>query len=393
MSAKFCGPYVVGIDASNIRQGGGITHLLELLNEVDPDEGNIKKVIIWGCEGLINQIPPKPWLVRVSPSSLNKSLMMRIIWQVLLLKKCAKKEGCSILFIPGGIFLATFFPAITMCQNMLPFTLREVSRLPLSLARFRLVLLRLVQSFSFKRSNGVIFLTKGSLDEVISSVGPLDVPKAVVPHGLSNKFLLKPRQQLSIENFSKQNPYIVGYVSSVAPYKHQKEVVEAIKILRLKGYPVSLKIVGPGIDSYYFNELGRLIEKCNDPVSYIDYLGPLEYKEIEKFYAEINLAVFASTCEAQAIILIEKMAAGLPIACSNRSSMSEVLGEAGIYFDAENPSDIAEAMEKYIESPELRANNIQMGLNLVKKFNWRSTANLTFKFIENCLKAYENRIN
>ncbi len=53
-------------------------------------------------------------------------------------------------------------------------------------------------------------------------------------------------------------------------------------------------------------------------------------------------------------ILLENMAAGLPIACSNRGPMPEVLGDAGVYFDPESVDDIAHAVAKLIHSPFLR---------------------------------------
>lgn len=49
----------LGIDASNIRSGGGVVHLVELLNNLDPHSYGINNVIVWGGETLLSQLPKK----------------------------------------------------------------------------------------------------------------------------------------------------------------------------------------------------------------------------------------------------------------------------------------------------------------------------------------------
>ena len=66
----------------------------------------------------------------------------------------------------------------------------------------------------------------------------------------------------------------------------------------------------------------------------------IPYHELHSEYKDADLGVFASSCENLPIILIEKMASGLPIACSNKGPMPEVLGSAGVYFDPENSYEI-----------------------------------------------------
>jgi hypothetical protein len=55
-------PIRIGIDATNIRIGGGITHLLELLNAVEPNSMGVKEIIVWGGERVLGALPNKPWL-------------------------------------------------------------------------------------------------------------------------------------------------------------------------------------------------------------------------------------------------------------------------------------------------------------------------------------------
>ena len=77
---------------------------------------------------------------------------------------------------------------------------------------------------------------------------------------------------------------------------------------------------------------------------FITYKGTVPHEQLNAHYAAANLCVFASSCENMPNILLEGMASGLPIACSNRGPMSEILGDAGLYFDPEVVDSIAEAI-------------------------------------------------
>ena len=80
-------------------------------------------------------------------------------------------------------------------------------------------------------------------------------------------------------------------------------------------------------------------------------------------------------------ILLEKMAAGLPIACSIRGPMPEILGDAGVYFDPENTEEIKEAVRELISRPDLRTKKAEGGFSRAKKFTWKRCADQTFAFL------------
>jgi len=62
---------IIGIDASNLRQGGGVTHLVEILSSTNIYKHNISKVVIWGSSQTLDQIDEYPWLIKVMPKELN----------------------------------------------------------------------------------------------------------------------------------------------------------------------------------------------------------------------------------------------------------------------------------------------------------------------------------
>src|SRR5690606_24895104 len=127
--------------------------------------------------------------------------------------------------------------------------------------------------------------------------------------------------------------------SNAAPYKHQWHVVEAIAKARAQGADLSLFLVGGGKGAAQ-QRLEDAIKRHDPKGEFVKQVEFLEHAKIPAVIAEADVFVFASSCENLPITLLEGMAAGLPIACSDRGPMPEVLQDGGAYFDPEDPEAI-----------------------------------------------------
>ena len=67
----------IGIDASNIRQGGGITHLSNILKYFEPDLSNISKIVVWSNQKTLDAISDKPWLEKHNHALLEGNIFHR----------------------------------------------------------------------------------------------------------------------------------------------------------------------------------------------------------------------------------------------------------------------------------------------------------------------------
>jgi glycosyltransferase involved in cell wall biosynthesis len=103
--------------------------------------------------------------------------------------------------------------------------------------------------------------------------------------------------------------------------------------------------------------------------------------DLPGYLAEADIFVFASSCENMPVTLVEAMAVGLPIACSNRGPMPEVLGDGGVYFDPEDPAGIVGAVQTLIDDPALRAHCARRAHQLAQQYSWRRCAHETFGFL------------
>ena len=372
----------LGIDATSIRSGGGLTHLVEVLKAARPAQYGFDGIVVWGRVATLTQIPEKPWLSKVPHAMQERNLLLRTYWQWFRLADSVRRSKCDLLFVPGGSYAGNFRPVVTMSQNMLPFERREARRYGLSATSLRLAMLRCSQAVTLRRASGVIFFSEYARNTIMSAIGTLRGQLITVPHGIHRRFIHAPRVQKNMSEYSPASPMRLIYVSIVDLYKHQWTVCEAVCSLRKEGFPIALDLIGPA----YPRALRKLTATLRVAVR---YLGQVPHDELHELYASADVGVFASSCENMPNILIECMASGLPIACSNRGPMPEVLGDGGVYFDPETSASIADAIRRLLVSPELRAKVAQVAFVRAGPYSWERCADETLRFLAQIASAGE----
>lgn len=381
----------LGIDATNLRQGGGRTHLIEVLRSAVPQAHGFGRVVVWGSESSLNLLEDQPWLCKCNPIT-RDSALYRLIWQSFGLARAARAEACDVLWVPGGFYIGNFQLVVTMSRNLLPFEWRELKRYGISWTALRLLLLRWAQARTFRRAQGVIFLTKYAEYLVKSVTGQLFGQTAVIAHGVSSCFRIKPKSRHGIKTYSNERPYRILYVSIVDQYKHTWNVVNAVASLRRKtGWPLILDLVGQAYPPALVR-LKQVISTCDVFGEWVTYHGDVVYSELHAHYEGADLGVFASSCENMPNILLEMMSMGLPVASSNRGPMPEILGKAGVYFDPEKPEEIAAALEQMISDPDLCVNLADSSYSLAQDYSWEKCAGETFEFIRNVHQAWTHKL-
>jgi glycosyltransferase involved in cell wall biosynthesis len=366
----------VGIDTANLRGGGGLTHLVELLRHADPRASGIEQVTVWGSAATLALLPhDREWLALVEQQELEGGLRARLAWQRGPLTELAR-AACDVLFVPGGAYGGRFHPYVTMCRNMLPFDLREAARYGASWMFVRLLLLRWAQRRAFRNADGMIYLNdyvRGLVDR-----GHAPETTTVVPHGVSERFRFPPRPQRPIGDYNEEHPFTILYTSIIDVYKHQWNVAAAVIKLREEGLPVVLRLAGGN----YPPSMKRLrAVLAHDTRNVVELAGEIRHAALPELYQAADLFVFASTCENMPNILMEAMAAGLPIASSGHPPMPQFLGDAGIYFDPNQPDDIARAIRTLIADPALRTTLAERAFARAAQYSWERCARETFDFL------------
>jgi len=378
----------LGIDASNLRQGGGQTHLRELLQAVTPKAYGFKKVVVWGEKTTLSQLKKRSWLLKRCPPDLSRGFISRAFWQNYRLPCEARRKDCDVLFVPGGTHGNGFHPVVTMNRNMLPFEMREIARYGISVTTARLLLLRWIQKKCLRKSEGVIFLTAYARNMVLKATGEIRGKCAIIPHGLNQRFFKAPKKQNAIREYHQKKPFKILYVSIIDQYKHQWNVLEAVWSLRQKtGWPVVVDFVGPAYPPA-LRRLRKALHQRDPHRKWAKYRGNVDFSHLPQVYHKADLGVFASSCENMPNILLEMMAAGLPIASSNRGPMPEILKDSGLAFDPLSPADISDILERLIQDPDLRTILAKKSHLAAQKYSWEDCANKTFCFLADMHKTW-----
>jgi glycosyltransferase involved in cell wall biosynthesis len=372
---------IVGIDASNLRGGGGLTHLVGILRAASLPMHGVAQVAVWGPRATLNLLPPKPWLSLLHDPLLEGPLAARTYWQRRILPKSAA-TSCDILFAPGGSVSRTIHPSVVMCRNMLPFELREARRFGLSWTLARHVALRFVQAQSFAHADGVIFLTryaKGCVRSAVPSLGATDT--AVIPHGIDEASLSVPRSQFCISDYSDARPFRLLYVSRISPYKHQVRVMRAVSELRSRGTPVVIEFVGGHDTDRALRAFENARRDLDGKEQFVTSRGELSHSDTLSRYRDADAFVYASSCENMPNILLEAMASGLPIACADRGPMPEILGPTGFYFDPLSVRSIVASLDEMVVSPVRRAQVARSAFERSHQYSWTKCADETFRYL------------
>ena len=374
-----------GIDASNLVSGGGTNHLINLLAHINGVRDRATSITVWASDKLRAEIPRTKGIDVVTVPDINGSSLRRLFWQMRKLPYLAQ-DVCDSILVPGGIAGNHSIPMISMSRNMLPYEMSEAFRYGISYMLIRLFYLRILQSRTFHHSSGVIFLSDYARDRVISQIGKLRGKTVLIPHGINSRFFCKPRTQRRLESYSMKDPFRLLYVSVVDVYKHQWNVVEAVSQLRKTGMPIRLDIVGPA----YGPALRRLTKTMNiwdTSRSFVRYHGNIAHTELHHLFHKSDGFVFASTCENFPNILLEAMASGLPIACSNRRPMTDIVSDSCVLFDSLHTQSIAEAINMMIVDVSLRDRISKSVYEMASDYSWEKCSIRTFDFVDNCATA------
>ena len=149
----------------------------------------------------------------------------------------------------------------------------------------------------------------------------------------------------------------------------------------MSGWNLQLQLAGLPSDKNYYHAVQKRLKELDPMGIYVKLLGAVPYMELGKYYQQADLGLFASSCENMPIILLEKMAAGLPILCSNTAPMPDFLEGAGLLADIKDENDFLFKLESLIGNREYRSELSEIAQVNALQYQWSKTAKETFQFL------------
>lgn len=369
----------ITIDAFNMRGGGGVTHIIEILSALNPEEYGIDTIDLWAVDNTLDQVPDKPWLNKRHHPLMEENYIQRIRWQRQVLGPSLKDS--ALLYNTGGAYSGDFQPFVTMSRNLMPFDKPENRRYGLSKTRWLNEIRELANIRTYRRAQGMIFLTDYNRDVVLKRMGSPKGESRVIYHGIADRFFREPRVQAPLETYGPNWPFRLLYVSNIDLYKHQWHVVEAVRRLKSRGLPVFLDVVGKTGNARAQALLNESMALANTNGQCVKWHGLVPYETLERLYHNADAFVFASTCETFGMVLLESMAAGLPVLAAKRATAPEILGNAGMWFEPESPESIEQSIEIAMRDVKARERMAWSAYQRAREFSWDRCARETFGFI------------
>lgn len=290
---------------------------------------------------------------QASPRVNNKYLV--IIWTHLILPF---KQG-DILFCPVNIA-----PIFVPSHKKLVLTLHDVAFItqPKSYSTFFRLYYKLILPINLKRANKIITVSQSSKREIVKYYKNVEEKIEVIYLGVDAMFkplpIKKKKQMLYVGSFNERKN-LVG-------------VLQAYKFLDKSDY--KLVIVGNIHSNFSLNdEMRRLLQEAESDRSIV-FLKGVNNQELVELYNESEIFLFPSFYEGFGLPVLEAMACGTPVVCSDTTSLSEVGGDAVVYCDPYDVNDIKDKVKMLIDAKTQQQTMIKKGLQRARIFTWEKTA-------------------
>lgn len=360
------------INALSARLGGGQTYLINLFQFVPAHED--LEILVFAPKSL--KLPSHPKVRRVEPAWPTENPLVRALWEKWVLPGILKSEQADVLFCPGGV-VSTRPPStckvVTMFRNMIPFDMRVRKTVPLGLQRLRNWLLNRIMLKSMSEADLTIFISNYARN-VIESLVSIKKP-ITIPHGIGSLFKTHDKV-MSRPDFLPSNEYIL-YVSRFDVYKHHYEVVDAYgKLPQALREKFTLVLVGE-THSSEADRVRALISTLGLEDQVI-LLGAIPYHDLPPLYHHAYLNLFASSCENCPNIMLEALASGRPMICSNVMPMPEFGADAALYFSPFDSLDILRVLSEALTQPDVLKDLSLAAIRQSSKYDWENTSRRTW---------------
>lgn len=194
---------------------------------------------------------------------------------------------------------------------------------------------------------------------------------------------LKPKAYyLVVGRFVPENNYetnrIILSVGNLQPRKNLPRLMRAFVKLKKDSHFSDVQLVVVGKKAWMFDDIMKESADNNKDIILTDYVSN---EDLVRLYNLADGFVYPSFYEGFGIPPLEAMACGTPVAVANATSLPEVVGDAGMYFDPFSEEEITNSIVKLLD--EDKAIRDEKRIERVNCFNWQDSANAMFsKYIE-----------
>lgn len=281
----------------------------------------------------------------------------RILWEQIILPIEVARYRLDVLFNPG--FTAPLFSG---CRQVTVFHDLQHKRHPEYFRWFDLPFWRLLLWMAAHRSHKLIAVSDATRSDLLRFYRIPQDRIAVIAHGVEPAFSRLDR--------SHTESYLLC-VSTLHPHKNLSRLIRAYG--RKKR---DFRLILAGLRGFHADPIERLIAEMSLRDA-VQITGWVSRDALYSLYQHSRAFVYPSMFEGFGMPVLEALAAGIPVACSDIPPLREVAGEAALFFDPLNEDAIAAGIERVMTDADLRARLAQAGRERARGFTWQKSAEKT----------------
>lgn len=181
---------------------------------------------------------------------------------------------------------------------------------------------------------------------------------------------------------------LLVYVGGMNAHKNILGLLKAMPRIVADHPKVCLAVVGSVSGKGFWDNVPELMAfvESNPPLkNHVRFTGYLSDEDLVALFASTAALVFPSLWEGFGLPAVEAMSCGVPVLSSDRGSLPEVVGDAGLYFDPEDVTAIEECVLRFLKDPELQRQLTTAALPRAAQFSWDRAAELAEESFLRCL--------
>lgn len=249
---------------------------------------------------------------------------------------------------------------------------------------------KLLIPYAAKKASAIFTVSENAKKDIINIYHISEDKIIVTDNAVNDRFRKLDASDLHEEEL--RGKYGIGpgqyilTVGNLQPRKNLPRLIEAFRKFSIKQRDYKLVIVGK--KAWMYEDILKSAfqnDTVKDRIILTDYVTD---EDLVRLYNAAQCFIYPSFFEGFGIPPLEAMACGVPVIVSNASSLPEVVGEAGVYFDPFSTDDIAAAIEKTVSDEQLRAQLMSAGFERAKRFSWTKSAQKVVETYESVVAVH-----
>jgi len=312
------------------------------------------------------------------------------IWEQFLLPKACQKVKADILHCTANTApLNLNVPLILTLHDVIFLEQSNLLSKASWYQRLGNIYRKMIVSTIAKKAVRIITVSDFQKNIIIEKFGIAADKITVIHNGADERFFEQCSKE-QIADVMKKFKLVSGYIFFMANTEPRKNTLGVLKAYAelLQNNPAAPRLVMKGIKAEQLQQMLKDL-KLEGLEQYIDLIGYVEYTDLPAIYQGSSMLWFPSFSEGFGLPIVEAMAGGVPVITSSVSCMPEIAGDAAIFIDPKNPSEIAAAAEMILNNNELAKSLSIAGKKRASLFTWSAATNKTIAVYHEVEKMIE----